>query len=82
MDFAPYYEPGLVGPNGKLTRLHKGGAAPTPPVPVATPQKGTVATNVDMAKQRDPSRRVRGFQSTILTTGMNNNFGRRSILGG
>lgn len=76
----PYFDTSLIGPDGKLSRLCKGGAQPKPP-PAPAP-KGEVATNTTVAKERDPSRRMRGASSTILTKGMNTGFGSNSILGG
>ena len=81
--FAPYFDSSLIGPDGRLTRLHKGGGAPTPPpVTPAPAAKGQAATNVEIQASRDPNKRVRGSLSTILTNGLDNNFGRKSILGG
>lgn len=85
MDFeGPYYDSTLIGPNGKLTRLHKGGGPKMTPMPIRPPDRGKAATTVAVARDRDPSRRLRGASSNILSSGfsMNENMGGRSILGG
>jgi len=67
-----------------LTRLHKGAAAPPVQVPNSPAKPGTPAQTVEMKKERDPSRKNRGFASTILTTGLGASEDQRtsSILGG
>jgi hypothetical protein len=90
MDFeGPHYDPTLFGPAGKMMRLHKGAKASEPPPPQKPilpppppPEKGTLATTVGQAKERNPNKTSRGFTSTILTTGIKTGFGGKSILGG
>ncbi len=61
----PYFAPGLIGPDGKLSRLHKGGSAPkvdpTPP-PVRE-------SNRQVAKEGEAERAAAvtrdGYASTI-----------------
>ena len=77
----PYFDSTLVGPTGRLTRLHKGGAKP-PAMPAAPTAKGQIATQVSTSQERDPAKRNRGYQSTILGKGLNTGFGSKSILGG
>lgn len=85
MDFeGPHYSPDLFGPDGKLTRLHKGGKKPKDP-PNQPARKGEPAQTVEQSAERDPTRRRnRGFTSTILTTGLGGSETgtTNSILGG
>jgi hypothetical protein len=79
MDFdGPYFDTTLVGPNGRLMRLHKGVKLPKVVPPVLP---GKPARSVEMSLERDPTRRNRGQASTILTGGVQQPAS-RSILGG
>jgi hypothetical protein len=77
----PHFDTGLIDCRGRLTRLHKGGASP-PKMPVDPASKGQIAQSVSTSKERNPNKRTRGAQSTILSTGLNTGFGSKSILGG
>jgi hypothetical protein len=59
----PYYEPGLIGPDGRLTRLHKGGAEKPkpPPPPPATPDPDEEGA-IEMEKRNQ--RRKKGMMQT------------------
>ena len=79
--FGPHFDTDLIGVNGKLSRLHKGGSKPKPvqsvPAPVA---RGKIATSIAEVKKNTP--RIRAFGRTVLSTGMDTGFGGSTILGG
>lgn len=77
----PHFSSDLFGPFGRLNRLHKGGAKPTPP-PNQPAKPGEPAKTIEQTKERDPNRRTRGYGSTILTTGLGASDSGNSILGG
>ena len=61
--FDSHFEPGLIGPDGRLSRLHKGAKKPKPPPPAPAPSQ----------TEQEPEReaailagRRKGLQSTIL----------------
>lgn len=83
--FGPHFSRDLFGPNGRLTRLHKGGGGGVD-VPRTPARAGEPAKTIEQQKERDPNKRNRGFGSTILTTGLgaatSENYQSKSILGG
>lgn len=81
IDFdGPHWDTDLIGPNGKLTRLHKG--AKKPDAPAAAPAPARVDSSTDEDAARMGSRRM-GLAGTILgAKPAGATLGKKSILGG
>jgi len=80
----PYFTPDLIGPNGKLSRLHKGGE---PPKPVAPPPPVRDSSRV-LAQESESTRREAqmraGYSSTVKPKsllGSADQPGTKSLLG-
>jgi hypothetical protein len=80
IDFdGPYFDPALIGANGKLSRLHKG--ASKPPKPAPTPAPVRVEPEPEAESIRNAGRR-NGLQDTILAGEFNTpTLGKKSKLG-
>lgn len=62
----PHWDNDLIGPNGKLTRLHKGAKAPPPPPPPAAVPKEKDAMVGALQLQEDIRRRRRSTAGSFL----------------
>ena len=81
----PYFDAGLIGPNGRLSRLHKGDAPAQPyvPPPPAVPKANDAAEaaqQVSNDQQRLRGSYSRSFLAPAQGTGTNNSQA-RSFLG-
>ena len=76
----PYFSSDLIGPTGRLTRLHKGAEKPKPPPPSPAPVR--VEDQPETEAARSANRR-NGLANTILTEDFSMpTLGRKSKLGG
>lgn len=80
--FGPHYAPGLIGADGKLSRLCKGGG---PPAPTAAPPP-VRETSPDVQQSNDAERmkasKRRGYNQSLLGGGdPNSQPGSKSLLG-
>jgi hypothetical protein len=80
----PFFTPDLIGPNGKLARLHKGGAKPpktvAPPPPVRESNQQVAAQG---ETERAAAAKRKGLASTINPGSLLGNYdqpGTRSLL--
>lgn len=79
MTDAPEYDPTLIGPDGRLTRLHKGASAPPAPPPSPAPIRQDIGTGTEAAKR---AKRRNGLADTILNgTAADETLGRKTFLG-
>lgn len=70
----PHFTADLIGPDGKLARLHKGGSPPKPaPPPPPVRESSPAAAAAGESSRADALRRA-GYESTISP-------GNRSLLG-
>ena len=76
----------LIGADGKLTRLHKGGGAPAaPPPPAPPPTERRVEVQTAKRQARVDSAKRKGQRATLLageTGGFKEEETKRTLLGG
>lgn len=62
----PFFTPDLIGPSGKLSRLHKGGGDPPKPVPAPPPvrESNTQTAAAGEAERKRAANRT-GYASTL-----------------
>ena len=82
----PHFDAGLIGPNGRLSRLHKGSAPVQPYVPPPPPVPKSTDAAESAAQVTNDQRRLRGsynrsFLAPAKGMGTNNNSQARSFLG-
>jgi hypothetical protein len=62
----PYFQPDLIGPNGKITRFHKGGSTELTTQSTAPSVQETTRTTATAGETaRTDAKKRRGYQSTI-----------------
>ena len=87
IDFdGPYFDPGLIGPDGRLSRLHKSASKPPPPAPTPAPVRVEPEPEAEAARRAG---RRKGLADTILagsfstpTLGRKTQLGASSMTGG
>lgn len=80
IDFnGPHYDPDLIGPNGKLQRLHKGGGSP----PKAAPQarQPLEEAGEEAREERKKARNRTGYSKSILADFAGDEDKKKTVLG-
>lgn len=74
----PYYSPALIGPNGKLARLHKGAKIPAPVAPPPPVRESNRQVAAEGDTERAAALKRKGYLSTLQG---DNGGGPKSLLG-